>query len=192
MLGQPGLRLYTGFGFRPLWLSVALSRRVAADAAMPGGVYRLSGLSDIDRRCALAALRRMAQDVLPGLDWSAEVTGTLAVGGDTLVLAPGDIVLGGAVCQVDTLSPGATLFISLAAVRPGAKVHTGFLHLLAGVKALAWQLGRSRVIARVHALRGSVRRSARSRLPRRGRHGGPQARRWHRLRAARYVVDSWL
>lgn len=144
------LRLYTGLGFRPLWLSAALSRQVTDGAAMPGGVYRLSALPEPERHRGLAALRELAHDVFPGLDWSTEVTGTLtAAAGDALLLAPGDRVLGGAVCQADTLSPGPTLFISVAAVRPSPDAHAAFLRLLAGVEVLARELGRSRVVARV-------------------------------------------
>ncbi len=156
------VRLYTAFGFRPLWLSAALSHRVPDRAAMPAGVYRFSTLSEAERGAALAALREVTQDIVPGLDWSPEVTSTLAAAaGDTLLLAPGDRVIGGAVCQVDTLIPGPTLFVSVAAVRPGPDAQAGFLRLLAGVEALARELGRSRAVARVgtryeaayHALR---------------------------------------
>lgn len=144
------VRLYTALGFRPLWVSAALSRRVADGAVMPDGVYRFSTLSEAERGAALAALREVTEEVFPGLDWSTEITGTLAAAaGDALLLAPGDRVLGGAVCQVDTLSPGPTLFISVAAVRPAPDAHAGFLRLLSGVEALARELGRSRVVARV-------------------------------------------
>ncbi len=188
------LRLYTALGFRPLWLSAALSRRVAHGAAIPGGVHRFSTLPETERRRALAALREMAEEVFPGLDWSTEITGTLAAGGDMLVLAPGGGVLGGAVCQVDTLSPGATLFISVAAVRPGPEARAGFLRLLAAVEALAWQLGRARVVARVctryeaaHAALRAAGFREEGAMARLKRGGGA-----HYERPNVFLLDSWL
>jgi ribosomal protein S18 acetylase RimI-like enzyme len=189
------VRLYTALGFRPLWLSAALSHQVTDRAAMPAGIYRFSALPEAERRQALAALREMAHDVFPGLEWSTEVTGTLAAAaGDALLLAPGDRVLGGAVCQVDTLSPGPTLFISVAAVRPDPAAHTGFLRLLAGAEALAWELGRSRVVARVctryeaayYALRAAGFRDEGTMLRLKRGDGADYER------PDAFVLDSWL
>jgi hypothetical protein len=157
-------------------------------------VHRFSTLPETERRRALAALREMAEEVFPGLDWSTEITGTLAAGGDMLVLAPGGGVLGGAVCQVDTLSPGATLFISVAAVRPGPEARAGFLRLLAAVEALAWQLGRARVVARVgtryeaaHAALRAAGFREEGAMARLKRGGGA-----HYERPDVFLLDSWL
>jgi GNAT superfamily N-acetyltransferase len=152
--------LYQKFGFWPGSLMAVLGR--AAEPALAAErVETIASLPAAERAPAVAACRRIAETLFPGLDASAEIDAVSRFGlGDVVLVRDAGEIAGFAVCHVGpgTEAGSDVCFAKLAVVRPGAAAAT-LDRLLDACATFARGRGVSRLSAGVSlACRGAYRR----------------------------------
>lgn len=175
--------LYRSFGFHPRFLTPLMAGPPRAGAAP----RRFGALDTEDRAIALADCRRVADAAWPGLDLTAEIETTQALGLGETVLVDG----GFAVCHHGPRSEAGAgnLYLKFAAATDAA----AFARLLDAAESLAAALGLSTVLAGVNTAReeawaGLVSRGWRTVFQGVAMHRGNVA---GTCRPGCYVLDDW-
>ena len=123
--------LYQKFGFYPRFLTAIMAAPAAASGPLPQDA-RYTALVPGERRAAEEASRALSDEIVDGLDLSAEIRTVAARGlGDALLLWERSSQLGGfAVCHWGPASEAGAdcLFIKFGAVRPGPVPPIGLAH----------------------------------------------------------------
>ncbi len=188
------LHLYAKLGYVATSVGVGFSADATA-IALPRGftVRRLGELESAERGATLGHARRIASEVVPGVDPSVEVSAVAETQiGDTLVVADRRGTVGFAVAHwAPLLRAGDVLAVPVAAVSRRGGVR-GLAALLRGLRALALERQQARVWVRVAGRRlraqevlrreGFREEAAHLRLKR-----GPDEE-----RASQLFLDSWL
>ena len=188
------IHLYDALGYLPLSVAVSCHADATA-AALPRGhsVVRFGELSVGERDVALKHVRRIANEVVRGLDPSLEVTAALeSQVGDTIFASDRRGIVGFAVAHwAPLLRASDVIAVPVAAVsrRGGTRA---LQTLLRGLRALALDRHQARVWVRVAGRR--VR--AQEVLRREGFRAGAAMLRMKRgpdeERATQLLLDSWL
>jgi GNAT superfamily N-acetyltransferase len=153
--------LYRKFGFEVQARTPVLAKTLGGDGADAGGWATLSSLASEERAAALAAFRRITEDVYPGLDLSGEIRSMADQGiGDVVLVYDGDAVGGFAVCHAGPGSEAGTTaaYAKFAAARSGSGAAARFESLIAATEAYARGRGLPELVAGVNAAREDARR----------------------------------
>lgn len=187
--------LYQKFGFWPQRLTAVMARAVE-DKAWPAHAVTYSSLPPQQRAEHLTQASALTNEVLPGMDLSAEIEAVESEHlGDTLFLHRDGVLSAFAVCHMGGGSEAGSgaLFVKFGAVRPGPEAAPQFGLLLDACEALCVQRGLNSVVvgtntARLEAYQELLRRGFRTQLQ------GVAMQRPHvsgTLRADRFVLDDW-
>jgi GNAT superfamily N-acetyltransferase len=188
------IALYQKYGFYARFLTAIMSAKAVRQTAT--GWSRYSALSQAQRDEALGACREVAETVQPGLDLTAEIEATQALGlGETVLVEGAGGIAAFAVCHYGPRSEaGAGMcFIKFGVVRAGRSAGNDFLRLLDACEALAVAVGMPNVLAganmaRHEAYRHLVDRGFRTEIQgvAMHRHNDPGY-----CRPGAYVIDDW-
>lgn len=188
------LRLYGGLGYVPVSVGISFLADAEADPLPRGfSLTRFGELSHVDREVALKHVRRIANEAVPGIDPSVEVTAASeSAAGDTVLASDRRGLVGFAVAHWIPLLRGADVIavpVAAASRRGGTRALAA---LLRGLRTLALERQQARVWIRVSGRRvraqGVLKRegfredAALVRMKR-----GPDEE-----RATQLFLDSWL
>jgi GNAT superfamily N-acetyltransferase len=150
--------LYRRFGFWPRFLTLLMSKTVAA-ATGPAPPWRWTRFSEVPaeaRPGLLAACGDLTGAILEGLDvrWEIEAVAAQELG-DTVLLWEGDALAGLAVCHAGagTEAGSGSCYVKFGAVRPGADAASRFEALLAACEVFAAGRGAGRRVAGCNSAR---------------------------------------
>lgn len=142
--------LYQRYGYWPRFLTSILVRPVGRGEGGPPLDVRLFSVLDRSAKdVALAECRALADLILDGLDFSAEIASADARGlGETVLLWKGDRLDGFAVCHIGTGTEAGsgTVLVKFGAVRTGPRAEADFRRLIAACDRLAASRGATRLM----------------------------------------------
>lgn len=145
------VRLYSRLGYLPLSVAVSFLADAGADALPRGStVTRFGELSHVDREAAVKHVRRIANEVVYGIDPTVEViAASESQAGDTVLVSDRRGIVGFAVAHwAPLLRASDVIAVPVAAVsrRGGTR---GLAALVRGLRTLALERQQSRVWVRV-------------------------------------------